>query len=56
MSNEPQPQGCDYCTHPQYAGTKCPHCGRETAPAADNDFPLGTACDLSGEGTCEACQ
>ena len=24
--------------------------------AADNDFPLGKACDLSGEGTCEACQ
>lgn len=20
------------------------------------DFPLGQACDLSGEGTCEACQ
>jgi len=26
------------------------------AAAADNDFPLGNACDLSGEGTCEACQ
>jgi hypothetical protein len=27
------------------------------APAQDdNDFPLGKACDLSGEGTCEACQ
>jgi hypothetical protein len=22
----------------------------------DNDFPLGQACDLSGEGGCEACQ
>lgn len=22
----------------------------------DNDFALGKACDLSGEGTCEACQ
>ncbi len=22
----------------------------------DNDFPLGQACDLSGEGACEACQ
>lgn len=21
-----------------------------------NDFPLGEACDLSGEGACEACQ
>lgn len=21
-----------------------------------NDFPLGKACDLSGEGNCEACQ
>lgn len=26
------------------------------AAEADNDFPLGKACDLSGEGTCEACQ
>ncbi len=24
--------------------------------ADDNDFALGKACDLSGEGTCEACQ
>lgn len=23
---------------------------------ADSDFPLGKACDLSGEGECEACQ
>jgi len=22
----------------------------------DNDFPLGKACDMTGEGTCEACQ
>lgn len=22
----------------------------------DNDFPLGKACDLSGDGTCESCQ
>ena len=22
----------------------------------DTDFPLGKACDLSGDGTCEACQ
>ena len=21
-------QGCDYCNHPQYAGTKCKNCGR----------------------------
>lgn len=27
-----------------------------SAARADNDFPLGQACDLSGEGTCEACQ
>ncbi len=26
------------------------------AAATDNDFALGKACDLSGEGTCEACQ
>lgn len=24
--------------------------------ADDNDFPLGQACDLSDDGTCEACQ
>ena len=23
---------------------------------AQDDFPLGKACDLSGEGNCEACQ
>ena len=22
-------QGCDYCNHPQYVGTKCKNCGRE---------------------------
>ena len=27
-------QGCDYCNHPQYAGTKCKNCGREQ-PAQD---------------------
>ncbi len=26
------------------------------ASASVDDFPLGKACDLSGEGTCEACQ
>lgn len=31
------------------------HALRQTEPD-DNDFPLGKACDLSGEGTCEACQ
>lgn len=25
-------------------------------PADDNDFQLGQACDLSDDGTCEACQ
>ena len=29
-------QGCDYCNHPQYAGTKCKNCGREQpAPAME---------------------
>jgi hypothetical protein len=23
-------QGCDFCNHPLYAGTKCKNCGRET--------------------------
>ena len=32
MSEQPEAlseQGCDYCNHPQYAGTKCKNCGRE---------------------------
>lgn len=29
--------------------------GRATS-GDESDFPLGTACDLSGDGTCEACQ
>ena len=32
---------------------------QQSAPAPaqdDNDFPLGQACDLSDDGTCEACQ
>lgn len=29
---------------------------RSQLAAADNDFQLGKACDLSGEGECEACQ
>lgn len=30
---------------------------RLSAQASENnDFPLGNACDLSGENTCEACQ
>ncbi|WP_291928661.1 Gp49 family protein [Limnohabitans sp.] len=29
---------------------------RSKLATADNDFPLGKACDMSGEGTCEACQ
>jgi len=38
-------------------GLKCPECGRVTEqPADDNDFPLGQACDLSDDSTCEACQ
>jgi hypothetical protein len=32
------------------------HALRSVAPADDGDFPLGNACDLSGEGNCEACQ
>ena len=28
MAEQPA-QGCDYCNHPQYAGTKCKNCGRE---------------------------
>ena len=27
-------QGCEYCNHPLYAGTKCKNCGRVTEQAA----------------------
>ena len=30
-------QGCDYCNHPQYAGTQCKNCGREQ-PAQQDDW------------------
>lgn len=44
----------------QAAGAdKAPRITPDDIPAAqddDNDFPLGNACDMSGEGTCEACQ
>lgn len=30
-----QQAGCDYCTHPLYAGTKCQNCGRESQQAAE---------------------
>ena len=36
-----------------------PEVEQQPAPAPaqdDNDFPLGNACDLSDDGTCEACQ
>ncbi len=29
LKAEQPAQGCDYCNHPQYAGTKCKNCGRE---------------------------
>ena len=28
----------------------------QAAAPQEGDFPLGKACDLSGDGTCEACQ
>ena len=31
---EQQKQGCEYCNHPLYAGTKCKNCGRVTEQAA----------------------
>lgn len=30
--------------------------GWDDATSEPEDFPLGPACDLSGEGGCEACQ
>lgn len=44
---------CELCEREE----PCEKCDREDCPQQDdNDFPLGKACDLSGEGTCEACQ
>lgn len=44
---------CDHCIHgePWKKDLYVP-----ITPIEDNDFPLGKACDLSGEGACEACQ
>lgn len=47
MSNEQQTQNEPVTESPVAEGGDA---------ADDNDFPLGQACDLSGEGTCEACQ
>jgi len=33
QATEPAPTGCDYCTSPLYAGTKCKSCGRVNEPA-----------------------
>lgn len=36
-------QGCDYCNHKQYAGTKCKNCGREQpapVPEAHKQEPV----------------
>jgi len=40
--------GCDYCNHPQYAGTKCKNCHSEKQPA-DNFFnQYNKLCDAMG--------
>ena len=31
-------QGCGYCNHPQYAGTKCKNCGREQPAQQQQDY------------------
>ena len=41
--------------HPAVAAMQ-PLSNDGTAAADPDDFPLGKACDLSGDGTCEACQ
>ena len=33
-----QAQGCNYCNHPQYAGTKCKNCGREQPAQQPDEF------------------
>lgn len=45
----------DPLDHQQPADTSEQQPASGAAPD-DNDFPLGKACDLTGEGTCEACQ
>lgn len=44
-----------YTAMSEYARILCKRISR-FEPEADDDFELGTACDLSGEGECEACQ
>ena len=41
--------------HPAVAAMQ-PLSNDGTDAADPDDFPLGKACDLSGDGTCEACQ
>lgn len=41
--------------HPAVAAMQ-PLSNDGTAATDPDDFPLGKACDLSGDGTCEACQ
>lgn len=41
--------------HPAVAAMQ-PLSNDGTAATDPDDFPLGQACDLSGDGTCEACQ
>ena len=46
-------------TSPENRQSEAEEAEQQPAPAPaqdDNDFPLGNACDLSGEGNCEACQ
>lgn len=62
---EPRKKPMNKPTHAPCQGPNCGTTGDEHSPqckaehdavADDNDFPLGKACDLSGEGTCESCQ
>jgi hypothetical protein len=41
MSIEAMKQGCDFCNHPLYVGTKCKNCGREAAAPVQEPVAWG---------------
>ena len=45
MAEQPA-QGCDYCNHPQYAGTKCKNCGREQPAQQQEPVACKSLCEL----------
>ena len=47
-------QGCDYCNHPQYVGTKCKNCGREQPAQQQEPAAVARVDDLERGGRVRA--